>query len=73
MQFQSQPLIFLDSWSRLSSTTIGRDKAIRLIQYFSRFLAFHLAKNGHSKDLIQRCAKLSLVLGTARKRNRPFE
>jgi Peroxisomal biogenesis factor 11 (PEX11) len=61
------PIIFLDAWVKLTSTTIGRDKVIRLVQYFSRFLAYHLAKSGHKKDVVQNCAKLSLLLGTSRK------
>ena len=49
------------------STTVGRDKTYRAIQYFSRFLAWYLASRGYNKELVARYAALKSVLGQSRK------
>lgn len=59
----------IDSLLKLLSTTIGRDKIYRLIQYFSRFLAFYLGKMSPSMEMVGRLQKLSVAIGLGRKRN----
>lgn len=58
----------IDSFLKLLASTQGRDKFYRLIQYFSRFLAFYLNKMAPSADFISRIQKLSVSVGLARKR-----
>jgi len=50
----------------LWSTTIGRDKTYRTVQYFSRFLAWYLLSRGH-KDAAARWNALKSALGSGRK------
>jgi len=57
---------------KLWSTTVGRDKTYRLIQYFSRFLAFHLVAHGNT-DLATRFNALKSALGSGRKLMRLFK
>lgn len=57
---------------KLWSTTVGRDKTYRLIQYFSRFLAFHLIASG-KEDLAARFNALKSALGSGRKMLRLFK
>lgn len=57
---------------KLWSTTVGRDKTYRLIQYFSRFLAFHLVARGNV-DLAARFNALKSALGSGRKMMRLFK
>ena len=59
----------IDSLLKLLSSTQGRDKIYRLIQYFSRFLAFYLSKMSPSAEFVSRIQKLSVSIGMARKRN----
>lgn len=59
----------IDSLLKLLSTTIGRDKIYRLIQYFSRFLAFYLGKMSPSLEFVKRLQKLSVAIGLGRKCN----
>lgn len=51
---------------KLGSTTIGRDKLYRAVQYFSRFLAWFLLARGH-KDQAARWNALKSHLALARK------
>ncbi|KAF8323253.1 peroxisomal biogenesis factor [Clavulina sp. PMI_390] len=57
---------------KLWSTTVGRDKTYRLIQYFSRFIAFHLIARGQT-DLAARFNALKSALGSGRKLMRLFK
>ena len=61
---QSLPI---EPWLKFTSTTVGRDKAYRLVQYFTRFLAYYMAHQGSKKETIEKVARLSVALGTARK------
>jgi len=68
-------LVFHPNVSRsvkLWSTTVGRDKTYRLIQYFSRFIAFHLIARGNV-DLAARFNALKSALGSGRKMMRLFK
>ena len=60
----------IDSLLKLMSSTQGRDKLYRLIQYFSRFLAFYLSKMCPSMEFVKRLQKLSISVGLARKRRK---
>ncbi|THU91740.1 peroxisomal biogenesis factor 11 [Dendrothele bispora CBS 962.96] len=51
---------------KYGSTTLGRDKAYRAIQYFARFYAWYLLSKG-DKDAAARWNALKTHLGTARK------
>jgi len=51
---------------KLWSTTVGRDKTYRTVQYFSRFLAWWLIANGY-KERAQQWSTLKSALGTGRK------
>ena len=62
----------IDSLLKLLSSTVGRDKLYRLLQYLSKFLAFYLGKMSPSMEFVKRLQKLSLSLGMARKGNKLF-
>jgi len=51
---------------KLWSTTVGRDKTYRTVQYFSRFLAWYLIRLGYKEDALKWNA-LKSALGTGRK------
>jgi len=51
---------------KLGSTTLGRDKTYRAVQYFARFLAWYLISGGHKLEAA-RWTALKSHLGTARK------
>ncbi|KAI7902185.1 peroxisomal biogenesis factor 11 [Cokeromyces recurvatus] len=57
----------VDAFNRYLNTTVGREKLCRLIQYFARFYAFYLFRNGAPKDVIQRWVDLKTHLGNGRK------
>lgn len=58
----------MERWLRFTSTQAGRDKIYRFIQYFSRFLSYHLRTKTPAIELATRLAKLSLAVGLGRKR-----
>jgi peroxin-11B len=57
---------------KLLSTTVGRDKTYRTVQYFSRLLAWFLLRHDN-KDLASRFAALKSALGSGRKLMRLFK
>ncbi|KAI9353106.1 peroxisomal biogenesis factor 11 [Pilaira anomala] len=57
----------VDHFNRYLNTTVGREKLCRLVQYFARFYAFYLFRNGAPKDTIQRWVDLKTHLGNGRK------
>lgn len=57
----------VDAFNRYLSTTVGREKLCRLVQYFARFYAFYLLRNGAPKDTVQRWVDLKTHLGNGRK------
>ncbi|KAI8147465.1 peroxisomal biogenesis factor 11 [Fennellomyces sp. T-0311] len=63
----------VDAVNRYLSTTVGREKLCRLVQYFARFYAFYLLRNGAPKEAIQRWSDLKLNIGNARKFFRLFK
>lgn len=52
---------------KFTSTTVGRDKVYRAVQYWSRFYAWYLLRKGASADVIAPWAALKSHLGLARK------
>ncbi|KAG0253690.1 Peroxisomal membrane protein PMP27 [Mortierella polycephala] len=59
-------------WIKFTATTVGRDKIYRLVQYFSRFLAWYFMRQGYSKETVARFNNLKKTLGLSRKR-KPVE
>ncbi|KAI9302999.1 peroxisomal biogenesis factor 11 [Cunninghamella echinulata] len=57
----------VDALNRFLHTTYGRERACRLIQYFSRFYVFYLTRQGASQVDIQRWVELKQHLANARK------
>ncbi|EIE84497.1 hypothetical protein RO3G_09207 [Rhizopus delemar RA 99-880] len=57
----------VDAFNRYLNTTVGREKLCRLVQYFARFYAYYLFRNGAPKDTIQRWIDLKSHLGNGRK------
>lgn len=53
--------------NRFLGTTTGREKLCRLVQYFARFYAFYLWRQGAPKEVIQRWADLKQHIGNGRK------
>lgn len=49
------------------ATTVGRDKLLRTIQYFSRFLAWYLYRTNHPQSSIQPFEVLKKQFGLTRK------
>lgn len=58
----------MDNWIKFTSTQAGRDKIYRLIQYFSRYLAFQLGKTERGIELAKRLSRLSVAMALGRKR-----
>lgn len=58
---------FITSSLKVGSTSVGRDKLYRAIQYFSRFLVWFLQSNGYDKLTITRFNNLKSALGVSRK------
>ncbi|KAG0140751.1 hypothetical protein CROQUDRAFT_664753 [Cronartium quercuum f. sp. fusiforme G11] len=58
---------FVTSSLKVTSTTVGRDKLYRTIQYFSRFLVWYLQSNAYDKQTIARWNNLKSALGLSRK------
>ncbi|KAI3660247.1 hypothetical protein MP638_005110 [Amoeboaphelidium occidentale] len=57
-----------EKWTKFSATTVGRDKLYRLVQYFSKYLAFYLQASGTlEKSTIEKLTRLSSAVGLARK------
>ncbi|CAH7684485.1 peroxisomal biogenesis factor 11 [Phakopsora pachyrhizi] len=52
---------------KVGSTTVGRDKLYRTIQYFSRFLAWYIQNYGEDKKSAVRFNNLKSALGLSRK------
>ncbi|POY74121.1 hypothetical protein BMF94_2933 [Rhodotorula taiwanensis] len=61
---------------KVGSTTVGRDKLYRAIQYYARFLAYYCLRKGYSKETVARLQALKSTLALSRKLMRvgkPFE
>jgi len=58
----------VDRSLKYASTTVGRDKAYRAVQYFARFLAWYLKRQNYNKETLQRLGNLKGALGLSRKR-----
>ena len=52
---------------RFWSTTVGRDKTYRTIQYMARFLAWYEYRKGATKETVARLTALKSSLGLSRK------
>ncbi|KAG0304948.1 Peroxisomal membrane protein PMP27, partial [Dissophora globulifera] len=65
-------VINVQPWLKFTATTVGRDKLYRAVQYFSRFFAWYLLRQGYSKDTVARYNNLKKTLGLSRKR-KPIE
>ncbi|TGZ78165.1 peroxisomal biogenesis factor 11 [Ascodesmis nigricans] len=57
----------LSHYLRFVATTVGRDKVLRTVQYFARFLSFYLLRKGYAKETIQPWAAIKGQFGTVRK------
>ncbi|GAM89897.1 hypothetical protein ANO11243_079370 [Dothideomycetidae sp. 11243] len=49
------------------ATTVGRDKLLRTVQYFSRFLSYYTYRQNYSQDVVDQFSKLKSNLGLVRK------
>ncbi|EMF17800.1 peroxin-11 [Sphaerulina musiva SO2202] len=54
-------------FNRFVATTIGRDKTLRTIQYFSRFLAWYLYRTNHPQTTVNIFDQTKKSFGSARK------
>ncbi|GAA5902830.1 hypothetical protein JCM6882_009137 [Rhodosporidiobolus microsporus] len=52
---------------KVGSTTVGRDKLYRAVQYFARFLAFYCLRKGYSNETVARLSALKSTLALSRK------
>lgn len=52
---------------KVGSTTVGRDKLYRAVQYYARFLAYYCLRKGYSKETVARLQALKSTLGLSRK------
>ncbi|KAF9546047.1 Peroxisomal membrane protein PMP27 [Mortierella hygrophila] len=68
----SNAVISVQPWLKFTATTVGRDKIYRAVQYFSRFLAWYLLRQGSSKETVARFNNLKKTLALSRKR-KPVE
>ncbi|KAF9352820.1 Peroxisomal membrane protein PMP27 [Mortierella sp. NVP85] len=65
-------VINVQRWLKFTATTVGRDKLYRTLQYFSRFLASYIARQGATKETVARFNNLKKTLALSRKR-KPIE
>lgn len=54
------------------STTVGRDKTSRAVQYLSRFLAWYYLTMGAPKETVTRFSSIKSNIGLSRKRTYPY-
>ncbi|KAF9437126.1 Peroxisomal membrane protein PMP27 [Entomortierella beljakovae] len=59
--------INVQPWLKFTATVVGRDKIYRAVQYFSRFLAWYLFRQGATKETVARFNNLKKTLGLSRK------
>ncbi|GAA6004870.1 hypothetical protein JCM10207_008435 [Rhodosporidiobolus poonsookiae] len=52
---------------KVGSTTVGRDKLYRAVQYFARFLGYYCLRKGYSKETLARLNALKSTLALSRK------
>lgn len=57
----------ITAFNKFLNVTNGREKACRLVQYFARFYAFYLLRQGSSKQTVQRWIDLKTHIGIGRK------
>lgn len=57
---------------RFWSTTVGRDKTYRTVQYAARFLAWYEYRKGRPEALVTAFTALKSQLGLSRKRKSTF-
>ncbi|KAF9131825.1 Peroxisomal membrane protein PMP27 [Mortierella sp. 14UC] len=60
-------VINVQPWLKFTATTVGRDKIYRAVQYFSRFLAWYLLRQGATKETVARFNNLKKTLALSRK------
>lgn len=58
---------YLSQLLRFWSTTVGRDKTYRTIQYAARFLAWYEYRKGATKETVARLQTIKSQLGLSRK------
>lgn len=56
-----------------SCTCTTRQQVYRSVQYAARFLAWHYARQGYSKEVVAQMSAIKSALGTTRKGMRRFE
>lgn len=54
-------------WLRFAATTVGRDKALRLLQYVARFLSWYMLHKGYTASAIAPWDAIKKNFGSARK------
>ncbi|KAF1349894.1 peroxisomal biogenesis factor 11 [Delphinella strobiligena] len=54
-------------YNKFVATTVGRDKVLRLVQYFSRFLSWYLYRTNATQTTVAQFTKLKANLGMVRK------
>jgi len=57
----------LAHYLRFIATTVGRDKALRLVQYMARFLSWYLLRKGYAASSIAPWEAIKKTFGQARK------
>ncbi|KAG0214481.1 Peroxisomal membrane protein PMP27 [Mortierella sp. GBA30] len=60
-------VVNVQPWLKFTATTVGRDKLYRTVQYFSRFLAWYLFRQGYTKEIVARFDNLKKTLALSRK------
>ncbi|KAF9921195.1 Peroxisomal membrane protein PMP27 [Linnemannia zychae] len=63
----SNTVINVQPWLKFTATTAGRDKIYRAVQYFSRFFAWYLLRQGATKETVARFDNLKKTLALSRK------
>ena len=62
----------LDIWTRYASSTNGRDKLYRTVQYAAKLIAWHTQQKGWAtKETVTKLNSLSSALSVSRKRKAP--
>jgi peroxin-11B len=60
-------LLPIEPWLKFTGTLVGRDKVLRTIQYFSRFLIWWYETRQFSKETLTRIQKVASSVGQTRK------
>jgi hypothetical protein len=64
----SKLIVKFEKLSKFLSSTAGRDKFYRIIQYVTKLIAYYLGKSNPNNEYVKKLQLLSIAVGQGRKR-----